>query len=691
MFGNAEMAEMADETTDESEDDTRSPWTTPMKSNGREAATRKKRKAREGSSESSTGSSSSASTERSSPEADSEESEPEIVGVEDLRILRNKTPESSDEEEEEEELPRNKTPRQAKQMIVEMSDEDELPRKSAQGISKSRKISKKSEEDVPLERSRRNLKKTVVLPEEPSRRKTRAQMKQEDTDGEAPEPESHTLSETTPPPKPRRILKRHPRKQSESLEVLDDDEAEQNAEELHSRKRKAQSTSPEQSTDDDVAETKTPRRRLTRKKNQRLDFQEQEDLQEDLEWLKSSPQPERKARPVMNARQKAMEEYKRRRQAKLGGPSSTAPVASGPNDVIELSDSESEEDMDDNNEQEGSDQVDEEDEEDESEEEQGVNDEEDEEVQDAHSLFRENQTDKDFIVEDDGALGVPDMDMDIPVEFSSLARAKSQTHFRYVIEWMVQKVVHPGFEIGHPYYKFSFDKLETELRGLGNSKFQSSVWRPDFVNALLARPNIEITEIIHGRLEVLDQNCEACNRTGHPATFEARFTGNPYDAFTLDDLPQVSEEEESSSSSSSESSSDSDSEDESESEARPKAKKAKPQIIRDSKRNILEPESRVFALGRTCKKNAHMAHILQHWRYHLFSWVKDYLAKKGYCTAEKIEEREGWKTKKLNKYAKKVVRKMDETGEIDSLHKLYKGQLKYAEDAQNDSRYRNRR
>ena len=84
--------------------------------------------------------------------------------------------------------------------------------------------------------------------------------------------------------------------------------------------------------------------------------------------------------------------------------------------------------------------------------------------------------------------------------------------------------------MGDDVYKLAFDRLNDFVKGMGGSKFQSSIWQRQFTVELLGRPELEESQAsglisLHG--------CDACNRTSHPATFEVRFTAVSYTHLTL--------------------------------------------------------------------------------------------------------------------------------------------------------------
>jgi hypothetical protein len=263
----------------------------------------------------------------------------------------------------------------------------------------------------------------------------------------------------------------------------------------------------------------------------------------------------------------------------------------------------------------------------------------------------------------------------MPLIMSRLSSSKPKELFKYAIEWMVMKKIHPAFDSKSEVYTLTFRKLDDEVKGLANSKFSSSAWTSDFTRALRARPDLTIMEITRTQRDIMDAHCEACNRRNHPASDELMFTGKPYNQETLEPLDTNSDSDSDNTNSDSDSVSDlSDSEVGSNGE--------KPE--RDAQGARIPPESKTFTLGSTCKANAQVAHTLHHWRYHLYSWVKDYLAREGHLTAEKLVQRDGWTNKKREKASLKIVKKMEASGEIRKLYVLYKDQMKYASEVRHD-------
>ncbi len=161
---------------------------------------------------------------------------------------------------------------------------------------------------------------------------------------------------------------------------------------------------------------------------------------------------------------------------------------------------------------------------------------------DPKKIFRDDDSLEDFVDEDDdGPLGAP---AELPIQFSHFGTMKGKELFKFAVEWMVQKQINPGFDANDELYKITFQKLDTEVRVLAGSKFMSSVWTPGFSAAVHGRPAIEYNEVSRAdRLDPLHDKCQACNRSGHPATWEVRFTGKLYHPETLEPLGRDSDSE----------------------------------------------------------------------------------------------------------------------------------------------------
>lgn len=155
-----------------------------------------------------------------------------------------------------------------------------------------------------------------------------------------------------------------------------------------------------------------------------------------------------------------------------------------------------------------------------------------------------NSEDENFIDDDDDTIGVPDEALHlIPIEFTRASRKPLKDHFKDAVEWLVHRKINPGFDRDNEVYVTAWRRLSDEVTGLANSKFISSVWRPDFHKALKARPYIEQQEIGAGHLGTEFESCQACGRSGHPATWSIQFKGKPYDPRSLDEVESDSEDE----------------------------------------------------------------------------------------------------------------------------------------------------
>lgn len=293
----------------------------------------------------------------------------------------------------------------------------------------------------------------------------------------------------------------------------------------------------------------------------------------------------------------------------------------------------------------------------------------------AHDALYTDDEDNDFIDDADAPIGVPLEPM--PIQFSMWATAKPHHHFRVAIGWMVRKKINPEIPLADPAYNIAFDKLSDKIAGLADSKFHSASWGPEFNRAIRARPEITINKIDRRAQATLEAHCEACNRRNHPAAFEVSFKGQPYKKATLEPLVANA--------------SNSDTDDSEESDisiaiigSEEELNGEKPTY--DENDVKIPPESRVFHLGRTCKRNAQVSHTLHHWRYHLNSWVVSYLERQGLFSAEQLEERDALSESEREELADDIIEEMESNGQIEDLLKLYKEQVNYSHNLDNDSR-----
>ncbi|KAH0536635.1 hypothetical protein FGG08_006503 [Glutinoglossum americanum] len=268
---------------------------------------------------------------------------------------------------------------------------------------------------------------------------------------------------------------------------------------------------------------------------------------------------------------------------------------------------------------------------------------------------RRDEYDTDFVVSDDeGDIGAPSSGpgrLDIPIEFTHRAHKKLKEHFSDAIEWMVHNKLNPAFDRKDPVYRIAFQRLDSEAATYSSSKFESSIWTQDFTRALKARPEFYKTAITS-----YDQDCEACNRKKHTATYKVQFSGKPYHHDSLEEISSFSENDDDD---------DDDGDDDLENDY-------------DSRGNALPDPEAVYYVGRVCYLNAEAAHALTHWRYHLNEWVIDELHRRGLFDPTAILARESWNTKRRGAYANGIMKQLQESGEIARLYQDFKNNLNEA-------------
>ncbi|KAK7192006.1 hypothetical protein PSPO01_01578 [Paraphaeosphaeria sporulosa] len=528
----------------------------------------------------------------------------------------------------------------------ESSEEEEIVRPKRKGRVPAPQPSKSSESESDGE--------VTVVPRKNGRRRSKPSGASED--GNTSRSKKAKRREKQPAPAPA------------DLSGDDEGEARTTPKKLTRRRKRA----ADESLEDEAPRTAQKGRRPTQRDSTPEDSDAEEldagsdveadELKEELAFLQSSPlgvsSTQNKAK---SAREKALEAMKKRRAVHSDPPSSSAarkkPVVVDSDSDLEIIAEAPEED---------------------SKEEQGSDESEDEEYgTTAHEVLYGDGDDEDesFINDDDAPIGVPAEHV-LPLQFSSLSNAKPRDLFKYAIDWMVQKKINPAFNSEDEIYEMSFRKLDDEVNGLAGSKYHSSVWTAEFTKAIKARPDIVINDIDPRTRAVMEPHCEACNRRSHPATFELFFTGQPYHKETLEPLAANASDSDSESGSDSSNASSTDSEEALNGEKR----------TYDAQGERIPPESKSFTLGSTCKANAQVAHTLYHWRYHLNSWVIDYLNRQGHCTSEELVRRDKLSQRKRQKIANKIVDEMDSNGEIKKLYRQYKEQVNFALEAENEYR-----
>ncbi|KAK4894399.1 hypothetical protein LTR27_007283 [Elasticomyces elasticus] len=403
------------------------------------------------------------------------------------------------------------------------------------------------------------------------------------------------------------------------------------------RGRRSRNSDEDNEEDEDDEVQPTPSRRKLSKRPRQMSQKEQEELNEDLDFLGPSSDVEaleRRPRSTQDkqkiARQSALQKLKQKR--------------SGLPEIIEVEDEEEEDAEDGADAQEDDDDV--------------------PEVTSSRKMFHAEEEDDAFIDSDpEGTLGVPDVQ--IPLAFTSQASAKPKELFKHAVEWFVQRKINPAFNMHDELYELTFRKLDDEVQGLAGSKFKSAAWTPAFYAAITARPEIAIDELDRHGEDWMNDKCDACNRSGHPATFSIQFQGKPYNPHTLENVGRKRDDDDDSSSSEEEEDDD--------------------QPTRDYRGNKVPPANIVYKVGKFCKANADTAHALQHWRHHLDSEAMLWMTKRGYLTDEKIIKRDGQSMKKRQKEANRITDHMETDGQIRKLWDAYRQTI---DDARNSKQGR---
>lgn len=429
----------------------------------------------------------------------------------------------------------------------------------------------------------------------------------------------------------------------DELQIIDDPK-------MRKGKRQPKKTTEEEegeeaSEDEDLAPV-TPGRRRLKQRGKKFTQQEQDDLAEDLDFLGPSSDAEESDRAPRssqsvkkNARQQALERLKQVR-------SSQRTLADIQEDEEQGDDAEAQ--------QQALDEL--------------YDNSEDSEAAaptSGRAMFDADEDDEDFIEEgEDDTLGVPE---GIPLAFTRYASMKAKDLWKFAIEWMVQKKINPAFAMDDEIYTLTFGKLDDEVSALVGSKFASSAWTSEFSIALRSRPEIAYSTIDrHSAEHALRDKCDACNRTGHPATSEVQFQGKPYHRMTLEEVGKDDEDD------------DEDVEDDS-NESEEESGGDHPSY--DAQGREVAPSNRVWYLGKFCMSNARTAHALQHWRYHLYEWVVVWIDGHGYSSPKELKKRDRMSTKKRRKLANKIVDRMADEGVVKQLWKEFRGTIDDAANA----------
>lgn len=408
----------------------------------------------------------------------------------------------------------------------------------------------------------------------------------------------------------------------DDLQIIDDPKGK-------GRATRAQDT--EDSGDEDLP-TVTPRKRLLKRRG-KFSKEEQDDLDEDLQFLGPSSDGEEPGRAPRssqstkkNARQQALERYRQVRSSQR----TLADIQEDQEEAHFPADQRERDEMYDNSEESP---------------EPGPTS--------SRAMFDADEDDEDFIEEgDDDTLGVPD---GIPLKFTRYGSMKAKELWKFAIEWMVQKKINPAFAMDDEIYELTFKKLDDEVSGLADSKFQSSAWKNDFTTALRARPEIQ-----ENPTDIELDKCDACNRSRHPVKYRVQFMGKPYHRSTLEEVGKDDDD-------------DDEEDDSNTSDSDKPSNDDNPSY--DAQGREIAPANTVWYVGKFCMANARTAHALQHWRYHLYEWVVIWIDGHGYSTPKKLKKRDKMSTKKRRKEANKIVDRMVDEGVVKQLWKEFRGTI----------------
>ena len=234
----------------------------------------------------------------------------------------------------------------------------------------------------------------------------------------------------------------------------------------------------------------------------------------------------------------------------------------------------------------------------------------------------------------------------IPLAFTSFASSKPRELFVHIVEWLVKNKIAPAFSRNDELYALSWNKINDQIKAQAGSRLISSAWNEDFKNTILARPQMQVNYLGQGDDEFF-LNCDACNRTNHPARYEFKFAGHAYHKDTLEPIDEDAEDEESE-------------------EGDEEASDEEADTASYDQAGHLLPSTRVaFNLGSHCAANAEMGHKLTHWKFHLNQALLAYLEEQGVLSAESIVARERLSKKKREKEAENIVDTMQDTGVVN--------------------------
>ena len=282
-----------------------------------------------------------------------------------------------------------------------------------------------------------------------------------------------------------------------------------------------------------------------------------------------------------------------------------------------------------------------------------------------------------FIVSDSDAdpLGAPDSGSDvdtsltprIPIQFTSHSHASLKSHFKTVVQYILNLILNPGFPRHDEYFTFALHALDRRVDSLRDSVLKSEVWKSDFMLALKSRPHFEYDP--DGGNGTQD-HCYACNRSDRDASYTVRFTGTLYDRETLEDYSSRSSRRGSGSGSDGDSSTPS---------ITPSSSSTS--VSEDEMGNIIPSSGHPFPVGRFCCERAEITHSFWHWKKALRIALEQALEHMGvFAEADALDVHHSMGPKHRWRWATSKLEALEKAGDVDLLWNMFCVQLSRAQE-----------
>ncbi|KAF8465556.1 hypothetical protein BDZ91DRAFT_230142 [Kalaharituber pfeilii] len=231
----------------------------------------------------------------------------------------------------------------------------------------------------------------------------------------------------------------------------------------------------------------------------------------------------------------------------------------------------------------------------------------------------------------------------MPIQFTSQSHASFKSHFKTVVQYILNLILNPAFPRDDEYFQFALKAVDRRVDGYRDSVLKSEAWKSDFMLALKNRPGFEYDKGVSG----VRDHCRACNTRDRHASFTVRFMGPRYDPETLEDYSDEEDGDEES---------------------------------QDEMGNVIPPSGKSFPVGRYCYQRAEITHGFWHWKKGLRTALEDVLRKMGVFKTritkrvEKMGYEERWR------WATGELEKLEKGGDVDLLWDMFEAQMKNAEE-----------